>query len=570
MLHKKHISIFLFYSLLTVSNLYAQNTVAVLDFEGIGVSEDEARALSNRFGTEFLELSGGIYVLVERQQMGEILEEQGLQQSGCVSSECAVEVGAALGAKFIIVGSISKVGNIYSVNVKLLDVETTEVLKSISHDQMGNIGVLLTSGMREAAAKLLGMSSSSEPLATTGTLKIVSLVSGVKLYNPNTDEFMADAPMTAEVIKDMKPGMYSFLARKTGYADKLYEVRVIAGQESSLVISDLDQETGTFTINVDVDSASVFINDEFIGFAPVTTVQLPYNTYTIKVKKKGFEDFSRYQRIESPNEELDFNLKRILPTVLLSISPNNSRLSFNHKIYDPYQTQSFKLDPGTHQLTASKNGYISKTESFQINYGDDLNVSLTLDKAIASITFNVNAPNYTGFEIMGKKKVPLSLLRHTQSGVPFGGHKYQFNASKYEPAFIDVNINSLMAQNVKVNLIRKSRSKAFKKSLILPGLGQSYAENNLKGIVMLGLHVGAGYLIYDNYTKYNDSKVLMNDYYLNYKTDTDIGQMAINHRLYRNHQIDTNNAADLLMAASATFAVNWVLSAVDALLWSGL
>ena len=44
--------------------------------------------------------------------MGAILEEQGLQQSGCVSSECAVEVGNALGAKFIVTGSISKVGNI--------------------------------------------------------------------------------------------------------------------------------------------------------------------------------------------------------------------------------------------------------------------------------------------------------------------------------------------------------------------------------------------------------------------------------------------------------------------------
>ncbi|MBT6936960.1 MAG: hypothetical protein HN982_05185, partial [Candidatus Marinimicrobia bacterium] len=68
------------------SYLFSQQTVAVLDFEGIGVSKDEARALSNRFGSEFMDLSKGRYTLVERQQMGEILEEQGLQQSGCVSS----------------------------------------------------------------------------------------------------------------------------------------------------------------------------------------------------------------------------------------------------------------------------------------------------------------------------------------------------------------------------------------------------------------------------------------------------------------------------------------------------
>jgi hypothetical protein len=41
------------------TSLSAQLTVAVLDFEGIGVSDDEARALSGRFGTEFMTLSTG-------------------------------------------------------------------------------------------------------------------------------------------------------------------------------------------------------------------------------------------------------------------------------------------------------------------------------------------------------------------------------------------------------------------------------------------------------------------------------------------------------------------------------
>jgi hypothetical protein len=47
----------------------SQKTVAVLDFEGIGVPSDITRALSNRFASEFLDLSKGKYVLIERQQM---------------------------------------------------------------------------------------------------------------------------------------------------------------------------------------------------------------------------------------------------------------------------------------------------------------------------------------------------------------------------------------------------------------------------------------------------------------------------------------------------------------------
>jgi|TARA_Y100000294_G_scaffold127427_1_gene118979 TolB-like protein len=145
----------LFISLIFISSIFSQQTVAILDFEGIGVSQEEARALSSRFGSEFLDIAGNKYTLLERQAMGEVLNEQGFQQSGCVSSECAVEVGAALGAQLIIIGSISNVGSIFSVNARMLDVETAQILKSINYDQVGDIGLLLTNGMREAAAKML-------------------------------------------------------------------------------------------------------------------------------------------------------------------------------------------------------------------------------------------------------------------------------------------------------------------------------------------------------------------------------------------------------------------------------
>ena len=139
---------------LSLSNITAQETVAVLEFEGIGVSQDEAKALSARFGSEFMDLSKGRYTLVERQQMGEILEEQGLQQSGCVSSECAVEVGKLLGVENIITGSISKVGTIYSVEARAVSVESGEIIKSAVYDHSGDIGGLLTQGMRKVAEEL--------------------------------------------------------------------------------------------------------------------------------------------------------------------------------------------------------------------------------------------------------------------------------------------------------------------------------------------------------------------------------------------------------------------------------
>ena len=83
-------------TLLVSTTLSAQMSVAVLDFDGIGISKDEAKALSGRFGTEFMGVSKGVYKIVERNQMGKILEEQGFQNTGMVSSDDAVKMGEAL------------------------------------------------------------------------------------------------------------------------------------------------------------------------------------------------------------------------------------------------------------------------------------------------------------------------------------------------------------------------------------------------------------------------------------------------------------------------------------------
>ena len=146
-----------FLILLIGTLLSAQKTVAVLDFEGIGISENEAKALSGRFGSEFMTLSKGVYTLVERNRMGQVLKEQGFQNTGVVSSENAVKMGEALGAEYIVTGSISKVGTLFSINARLLNVQSAEIIKSISHDHMGDIMDLMTKEIKESATKLLDL-----------------------------------------------------------------------------------------------------------------------------------------------------------------------------------------------------------------------------------------------------------------------------------------------------------------------------------------------------------------------------------------------------------------------------
>ncbi len=147
-----------FILLLPLSQVFSQTiTVAVLDFDGANISKDELVILADRLSSEIFKL--GEYTVVERSAMGEILSEQGFQQSGCTTTDCAVEVGALLGVQRMVTGSIGKIGNLYTITAKSINVETGELDNQISLDVSGTIEVLLTETMSQVSTQLFRIES---------------------------------------------------------------------------------------------------------------------------------------------------------------------------------------------------------------------------------------------------------------------------------------------------------------------------------------------------------------------------------------------------------------------------
>ncbi len=145
-------------SILTFTiNMNAQTNLAVTEFREIGISKDEATVLTERLRTELFQTNQ--FKIIEREMMNEVLNEQGFQQSGCVSDECIVEIGRIVGVEQIVGGSISKIADIYSVTAKIVSVETGEVLKIATYDCECPIDNLLKSGMQTVALKLIGQSA---------------------------------------------------------------------------------------------------------------------------------------------------------------------------------------------------------------------------------------------------------------------------------------------------------------------------------------------------------------------------------------------------------------------------
>jgi len=135
-----------------ISTLFAREYIAIVDFEGIDVSESEAHALTQRLTTEMIALE--VYQVLERTEMKRLLEEQKFQYSGCVDMKCAIQIGKMIGAKYMVLGSISKLGTIYSIDARLINVETSESYISAKYDSSGEIDMLLKEGILSIAHQL--------------------------------------------------------------------------------------------------------------------------------------------------------------------------------------------------------------------------------------------------------------------------------------------------------------------------------------------------------------------------------------------------------------------------------
>ena len=138
-----------------------KTTVAVLEFEGRGINQMESATLTDRLQSEMVNTNA--IIMVERNQMEEILNEQGFQQSGCTSAECAAEVGALLGVQNMVSGSFGLLGNTYTIDAKMFSVETGATVRSVSKTYKGDVDNLLTV-IEVVAWELVGLKAPQDKL----------------------------------------------------------------------------------------------------------------------------------------------------------------------------------------------------------------------------------------------------------------------------------------------------------------------------------------------------------------------------------------------------------------------
>jgi len=130
-------------------NERALSSVAVMRFESAGIDSSVSLVVTDLFTNQIQ--ADGKYRVMERSQMNKILSEQGFQSSGiCNSTECAVEIGRLLSIDKMFIGSIGKLGESWVINIRMINIQTGEILSNESKQVKGKADKLSAAAVQMA------------------------------------------------------------------------------------------------------------------------------------------------------------------------------------------------------------------------------------------------------------------------------------------------------------------------------------------------------------------------------------------------------------------------------------
>ncbi len=277
--------------------------IAVLTLKNSeGISAGDAALITDRLNAELFKT--GRVNLLERDQIQDILKEQGFQGSGvCTDEACLVEMGQILGVREIVTGSLGRLGSLIIINLRAIDVGTGQITKMVSQDIPGKLEDVIYY-LPNIARKLVG-------LKPTAVIK----------------------PETAErITEDKKPVPEELKPSKN---------------------------TCMLVVKTIPESATVVLNGITVGKTPFTDNTLIPGQYTLKVSYPRYEEHSEsfdlaagHTKIVARNLVYKYGLISILS------KPEGAQVSLNQKKVGvtPYYTDT--ITPGEYTLNLSLEGYV--------------------------------------------------------------------------------------------------------------------------------------------------------------------------------------------------------------------
>ena len=347
--------------------------IAVLDFEGKGISQLEASTLTDRLRSYLVE--AGNFAVVERGKMDAVLKEQGFQLTGCVSSECAVEVGQLLGVRRMITGGIGKIGKTFTLDARVIDIESGQIIETASLDFSGEIDGLLGE-IRKIALKLSGKDEEPPPPLPVTPKKVEEALARLTLATvPIGATVFIDGiklGLTPTTLDEVRTGKHSLRFTKPGYIDDERDITVEPGERKVVTVT--LERLNVIEIASIPRGATVYIDEELKGQTPVK-VNLRSGTYTFKLVREGYENWEKSLKIIRDFKQ-NVKLLKMISVQLLSV-PIDAEVYMNNKFMGRTPTLT-TVPEGRYSFIFRKDNYIEVVQEKDIRRQTTVNAKMKM------------------------------------------------------------------------------------------------------------------------------------------------------------------------------------------------
>ena len=149
------------------NRFYAKPTLAIMNFDSSGISEDVYNILYNKLWNDIDSI--GVFIMVEQHQIYDVLEKYNYDRPECTTRACAIEIGRLVGVKNVITGSFVSSGDSTSVQAELIMVRDDSIQFSSAGQHVGKTDDLIPH-IQIAALQLSGIKPSDALLIKAGLL----------------------------------------------------------------------------------------------------------------------------------------------------------------------------------------------------------------------------------------------------------------------------------------------------------------------------------------------------------------------------------------------------------------
>jgi hypothetical protein len=375
--------IFLLFALpLFAANSAALN-IAVNDLSGKGIEQSSAAIISDRLRSELI--SVGVFRVLERNEMATILKEQGFQRSGaCDEALCLVEIGQLLGVERMVAGSVGKIGTLYTLSLRMINVATGQILFTVDEDYEGEIKGFLSVAVGNAAKRLavgaVGEISRAAMTGKTGDLYILSTPAEASV-ELDGNSVAGKTPLT---LKGIAAGDHRIVARKGDY----YGSKSVTLTPDDLLKVSLPMERGKGSLKVFTtpDEATVLIDGELKGVSPCKIDNIPAGDHWLAIKKGDFLLHS--SKITTVVDVADNCSISLVPAAYVTVwvpGHIDARIFVNGQDVEQGAIQDCPVPAGECKISVEKSGCEAWTKSLVLAQGTHESVTAELVSAFGTV-----------------------------------------------------------------------------------------------------------------------------------------------------------------------------------------